>query len=462
MAATVPVLPILGFCGLAYTLQALIVAASSLGLGFPASPDFGDGGFFSGIGAVAGYFVSLFGWLFSFLTFGLIPDIPWWIRLPLAFVCGGGFMVIIIDFAIKAVNAVGNLIPFTLAFVVIAAVAVPGVGAEQTQEQYDFGVDTLYLTTSSPDTIGAGDTFQARAFIYVDGIGLGESIDFDHDPTAWTISGCTVNGVLSQESGDFAESLRINITHTGDAFNPCTIHIPYAWDTGAQTLDGFAYLAIETTSDPSQLAGSFTLDIASWPDNLNVTADVTVSSWPPLLTNLTDWPALESIITSWPGLTIDSWPSLNANITDLPTLEHVILSWPGVTVDSWPALSAAVTGSLSTTVSGAMTVTNTGSINVEGVDITNGTFNVTAEGALNNLDTMVPLFFWIAVFLWGGYTRQLMVQLVGFLGIVSHYLIGDFPIGEAGLVLLGATAAFLITVRQSWRRNRREQESSEM
>lgn len=112
MAVSVPIVSLIAFCSLAFTIQGLIIGAGAGDdAAFPTA-DF-TGGFFSDVGALLGWFADFFVFMVRFVTFDLVPAIPAFIQIPLALICGTGVLIVIVWLATQAVQAIGSLIPFT-------------------------------------------------------------------------------------------------------------------------------------------------------------------------------------------------------------------------------------------------------------------------------------------------------------------------------------------------------------
>lgn len=129
MATSVPFLALISFCSLAFIVQGMVIGAGAGADPAPCLTDSADpegdsdprndnceslaGGFFSDLGAVSGFFVDGIVYLFRFLTFDLVPGIPAFIQVPLALICGGGILVVLVWLGAEIVKAIGGLIPFT-------------------------------------------------------------------------------------------------------------------------------------------------------------------------------------------------------------------------------------------------------------------------------------------------------------------------------------------------------------
>lgn len=70
------------------------------------------------------------------------------------------------------------------------------------------------------------------------------------------------------------------------------------------------------------------------------------------------------------------------------------------------------------------------------------------------------LFFFLAMFLWGGYTRQIFIMVAGAIGAVLVTITTpDLPV--KWLILAALLAAAAIGIRNNWRQNREDQEKQE-
>lgn len=72
----------------------------------------------------------------------------------------------------------------------------------------------------------------------------------------------------------------------------------------------------------------------------------------------------------------------------------------------------------------------------------------------------VPLLFFVAVFLWGGYTRQLLIMLAGVLGVMVNFT-GGVPFSDTYPFLLALLVAAALGIRNSWRNTGEEREAAE-
>lgn len=69
------------------------------------------------------------------------------------------------------------------------------------------------------------------------------------------------------------------------------------------------------------------------------------------------------------------------------------------------------------------------------------------------------MLLFIAMFLWAGYTRQLLIMILAATAIVVGF-IDAFPVGQTYFLLLALLAAAIIAIRQSWAENRAESEAA--
>lgn len=72
-------------------------------------------------------------------------------------------------------------------------------------------------------------------------------------------------------------------------------------------------------------------------------------------------------------------------------------------------------------------------------------------------DFWLPVLIFMAIFLWGGYTRQLVVMLAGTIGILVIHT-GNVPFGPTFALLLALLAAAILAIKQSWSRTEANEE----
>lgn len=75
-------------------------------------------------------------------------------------------------------------------------------------------------------------------------------------------------------------------------------------------------------------------------------------------------------------------------------------------------------------------------------------------------DGFLFVLLFAGIFLWGGYTRQLLVSLSGLLGIVVTYTDG-VPFANTYPLLLALLAAAVLAIRQSWQAMGKERKQAE-
>lgn len=121
------------------------------------------------------------------------------------------------------------------------------------------------------------------------------------------------------------------------------------------------------------------------------------------------------------------------------------------------AITTTVTGTTTNVQQGSTTTTLTGTVNVEGVSIesnTNNTFNV-ENGTFEfteAFDFWFPILFFFGLLIWGGYSRQTLLVIVGMVGILTQF--ADLPWTTAtGIMLAAIFAAVFWFVRTFGSRN---------
>lgn len=122
MATSIPFVPLIAFCSIAFVVQGMIIVAGGSSDPVPCFTDDVEadpqcqslgGNFFEDLGAIASFFVDAIVYLFRFVTFDLVDGMPNFIQVPLALVCGGGVLVVLVWLFAQVISAIGNLLPFT-------------------------------------------------------------------------------------------------------------------------------------------------------------------------------------------------------------------------------------------------------------------------------------------------------------------------------------------------------------
>lgn len=119
MAVAIPLTALFTFCALALVVQGVVLVSTDsvqlpcLTTTREAGCESLSGGFFSDVVAVAGFFVDGVVFFFQFITFDLVPAIPWFFQVPLALVCGGSILFALVWLISQVVTSIGGLIPFT-------------------------------------------------------------------------------------------------------------------------------------------------------------------------------------------------------------------------------------------------------------------------------------------------------------------------------------------------------------
>lgn len=75
-------------------------------------------------------------------------------------------------------------------------------------------------------------------------------------------------------------------------------------------------------------------------------------------------------------------------------------------------------------------------------------------------DIWLPILLFLAILLWGGYTRNLFIVLMGVVGVVVSFT-GDVPFGTTWPLLAAVLIAATLAIRNSWRSNQEDREKAE-
>jgi len=108
---SLPFYAILAFCTFTLVIQGVMLG-DEFAANLPTAPDF-SGGFFSDVGAIAGFALDVIEFIVRFLAFDMFPGMPWWVQFPLAVLCNGVFLIALLAIVIRLAEGIGALLPFT-------------------------------------------------------------------------------------------------------------------------------------------------------------------------------------------------------------------------------------------------------------------------------------------------------------------------------------------------------------